>query len=141
MTESLALTAERIDASRTYAPASEVTDADREAMRRHPLATRTGLALLTELLTADQAWRACTKPQRRLLAAACLPAVTVLADSVSLPAEALPWLPDDVRPAMRDALVRRGMAREDGQITAKAVHACYWVWWRDARREPAEVTA
>lgn len=105
---------------------------------QHPLATRSGLTLLVELLTADDAWKACTKPQRRVLAAACLPAVTQLADGVSLAAEDLPWLPDTVTPVMRDALVRRGMAGEDGRITAKAVHACYWVWWRDARRTSAE---
>lgn len=102
-----------------------------EETARHPLATLTGIGILTEMLAADTVWRDCTKPQWALLAEICAPTVEALLAVGQLPKEAMPYLPDDVRAATREALLRRGLILDNGQVTGKAVHAYYWQAWRE----------
>lgn len=96
------------------------------AVAAHPLATRTGIALLGHLISADVAWSGCTKPQRTLLAELCPPVVEELLRGGALVVEQLPMLPAGTRRVMRDALHRRGLVDEHGRLTGKAVHAWYY---------------
>lgn len=96
------------------------------AMASHPLATRTGVAMMGHLLVADRVWSGCTKPQRSLLADLCAPVAAALVERGQLAAEDLPVLPDTVRQSTRDALRKRGLTDADGRITGKAVHAYWW---------------
>lgn len=97
-----------------------------ETMKTHPLATRSGIAMLSHLIEADQVWSSCTKPQRSLLAELCPPAVAVLLEQGALKLADMPVLPDRVMAATRAAMRRRGLINDDGRLTGCAVHAWFY---------------
>ena len=134
MTEdTLTAAARRIDDTTTWTP---TTDADTAAAREHPLATRTGVAVLTEILCADHVWRHCTTPQRALITELCAHLTPVIAQRKLTEAD-LPALPD-IQSGMRAALERRRLIRDD-RLTQTAVHA--WYWAVGVRDEAEEVPA
>lgn len=116
-------------AGMTFGPTP--TDApDVVAVKRHPLATRSGIATLVEILTADQTWSACTAPQRRLVSELCEPIMPALIERGVLTDDQLPLLPLAIHVGMRAALVRRRLVDDTtDRLTGKAVHAYYWQVW------------
>lgn len=91
----------------------------------HPLSTRTGIALLGHLISADVAWSGCTKPQQALLAELCPSVAEALLRDGAVVLEQMPLLPAGTR---------------HGRLTGKAVHAWYYaVSFKETRaREPRE---
>lgn len=70
-----------------------------DATRAHPLATKSGIWMLNQILIASDAWSRLTKPQRELLLSACA-GYPVLA-----------------RADVKDRMVARGLITEDLQPT------------------------
>ena len=97
-----------------------------DAMRKHPLATESGLSMMMNLLEGDRVWSACTKPQRALLAELCPPAVAALLVRGELSTEDMPLLPERVTAASRTAMQRRGLVDDAGRLTGCAVHAWFY---------------
>lgn len=97
-----------------------------EAAGEYPLANQAGLSMLTNLLVADKAWSACTKPQKALLSELCPPVAEQLLEMRELTAEDMPVLSSEIRTVTRAALERRGLVDGAGRLTGKAVHAWYY---------------
>lgn len=98
-----------------------------DAVRRHPLATQTGLSLLVSMIEADKVWSGCTPVQRRLLDGLCRSVIDRLLEAGELLAAELPALPGSVQQPTRRSLANRGLLdMESSRITGRAVFAWYW---------------
>lgn len=95
-------------------------------MKHHPLATRSGIEAIVNMLLADRMWRQCSKPQQALLDELCRPAAAKLLATGELSAADLPVAPATVPKRTRDALRRRLLLDADGRLTATAVHSWYY---------------
>lgn len=96
------------------------------AAARHPLATRTGIDMMANLLEAGRVWRRCTKPQRALLEQLCPPVAERLVTEGSLTTEDMPRLPERVGKRSVEAMQRRGLCDDSGRLTGRAVHTWYY---------------
>lgn len=102
---------------------------------RHPLATRTGLSMLNNLITAGIAWSGCTPLQRTLLAEWCEPIVARLREHprerTEITTDEMPVITAGLQARTVEALRRRRLIDGDGRLTGVAVHAYYWaVAWK-----------
>jgi hypothetical protein len=89
---------------------------------RHPLAHRSGVHALANLIAAGQHWRPLTDRGRAALTTAYRAALDGAQPGDRIP---LPALPDDTHPATARALERRGLAA-DGRLTELGVTVCAW---------------
>ncbi len=93
-----------------------------ENVRRHPLATLTGIELFGMILAADHHWRPLTARQKTALTAAYDEALHALPpgtpDGTLVP---LPPLQAGTHPSTLKSLVRRHLATSDGRLTLLAV--------------------
>lgn len=95
---------------------------NRQGPIAHPLATRTGLELLMQVLAAGQVWDPLTKHQKRVLVTACTTAMAkALAAGGDVGTEVpLPALVGRVAASTAASLERRGLVA-DGALTELAV--------------------
>lgn len=93
-----------------------------EHVRRHPLATMTGIELFGEILAADYHWRPLSSRQKAALTAAYDKALNALpSDTPDGTLVPLPQLPAGTHPATLTSLVRRHLATANGRLTLLAV--------------------
>ena len=116
------------------APYCEVAAHDR-IPSRHPLAHRSGVHALANLIAADQHWRRLTDRGKAALTTAYRAALDGAQPGDRIP---LPALPDGTHPATVHALIRRGLverSRPQGstldsestvRLTPEAVWLCAW---------------
>ena len=95
---------------------------------RHPLAHRSGIHALANMIAADQHWRPLTDRAKTALATAYRASLDGAQPGARIP---LPALPDDTHPATVRALERRGLvATVDSEstvrLTALGVSVCAW---------------
>jgi hypothetical protein len=103
------------------APYCEVTARD-PIPSRHPLAHRSGVHALANMMAADRHWRPLTDRGRAALATAYRAALDGAQPGDRIP---LPTLPDDTHPATVRALERRGLVA-DSALTGLGVTVCAW---------------
>lgn len=91
---------------------------------RHPLATRSGIEALSQIIAADRHWRPLSTRCRDALRAAYMQA---LRDALATGTNevALPLVPKGTHPATMRSLTRRGLVA-DGRLTALAVEVTRW---------------
>lgn len=110
-----------------------------EATRAHPLATRSGIALLVEYLAASNDWQGCTPAQRKLLLRCAEPLARAKADAAETSEPVTPpLLPPDAHPRTAAALHRRGLVVSEAggwRLTPAGAMAADWGAWQ--RRETA----
>lgn len=97
-----------------------------DAMKTHPLATRSGISMMVNLLEAGQVWSKCTKPQQRLLSELCPPVVDQLMQAGQLMPDQLPELPFKIGESTRNALRLRGLIDDRDRLTGRAVHTWFY---------------
>lgn len=91
---------------------------------RYPLATRSGIEALVQVLEAGKHWNPLTTRCRDALRTAYMRALReALATGTNK--IALPLIPEDAHPATVRALTRRGLAA-DGRLTPLAVEVTRW---------------
>ena len=94
------------------------------ARRNHPLATRSGIAMLTEIVHADTVWRRATRRQQQLLDTLCAPIIANLKAGDTVRLDDLPIV--RAHPRTLRSLQAQGLVNDTDQLTVKAVHAAYW---------------
>ncbi|WP_181778948.1 hypothetical protein [Pseudonocardia pini] len=107
------------------------------ATAAHPLATPTGVELLTRMLAADRLFRPLT---RRARAAIVNPVRAALASAQPGDVLPLPALPDGTHPLTVRALTRRGLAA-DGRLTPLAVEVVQLAEPLHRKPRPVETVA
>lgn len=103
-----------------------------EAVRKYPLATRTGVDMFIAILSAHTIGRSLSTRQRDALSGAYRRTLdAAVRDGVT--AVPPPVLAADVHPLTRRALVRRGLVDDEWRLTPLAVEVVRYAW-PDARK-------
>ncbi len=95
------------------------------AMAKHPLAFKSGIELLINLVEAGKIWAKVTKVQRHLLDELCRPVIRELLERGELRAEDMPTVPDGLRSSTLGSLSSGGLIDDHHRVTGKAV----WAWY------------